>query len=52
MQKLGNLSTVLGVMQRERARTEGLEAADIIKGDTDQTLNLVWNILLRYLVDV
>ena len=47
VQKLSNVSTVLGVMQRERARTEGLDPGQIVLGEPGPTLALVWNIILR-----
>ena len=48
VQRLGNLSCVVEVMQRERARTEGLNINLILEGHLDNTLNLIWNILVRW----
>ena len=48
VQRLSNLSSVLGIMQRERARTEGVDPANILEGDIEQTLDLVWKIVVRY----
>lgn len=47
VQRLSNLSSVLGIMQRERARTEGVDPANILEGDIEQTLDLVWKIVVR-----
>jgi hypothetical protein len=42
------MAAVVGLMQRERARVEGLEAASLVDGDQQQTLSLVWALIYRY----
>jgi hypothetical protein len=41
------MSAVLGVMQRERARIEGLDTACLVEGDAHQTLSLIWALVYR-----
>jgi hypothetical protein len=48
LQRLANMSGVVGLMQRERARVEGLDTASLVEGDQQQTLNLVWALIYRY----
>ena len=47
VQRLGNLSSALETMQRERARTAGIEPIDILDGNLEKTVQLIWNIVLR-----
>ena len=47
LHRLANMAAVVGLMQRERAKVEGLDTASLVEGDEHQTLRLVWSIIYR-----
>ncbi len=48
LHKLANMAAVVGVLQRERARVQGLDTARLVEGDPGQTLALCWALIYRY----
>ncbi len=47
LHKLANMAAVVGVLQRERARVQGLDTACLVEGDPGQTLALCWALIYR-----
>ena len=48
MQKLRNVELALNVLRENRVKISGINSCDIVDGNEEQSLQLVWAIILHW----